>query len=90
MKMQRFFGGVLPVLLSVAAGAQVPGCSVGDDFSHNLGDPAEGRLAAALGYRINSTCPVASGLAPRQLAQQRPQDGLTLERPAVREIRLLR
>ena len=76
--------------LSVAAGAQVPGCSVADDYSHALGDPAEGRLAAALGYRINSTCPAATGFAPRQLQQLRPQDGSELARPEVREIRLLR
>jgi carboxyl-terminal processing protease len=42
------------------AGAAVPGCQVADDFSHALGDPAEGRLAAALQYRANGTCPPAS------------------------------
>lgn len=34
-----------------------PTCVVPDDFSHALGDPAEGRLAAALGYRITGICP---------------------------------
>jgi hypothetical protein len=43
-------------------GALVPGCSVLDDFSAPLGDPAEARLAAALEYReVPGTCPVASG-----------------------------
>ena len=37
-------------------GAAVPGCSVADDFTHQLGDPSEGRLAAALFYRNNSSC----------------------------------
>jgi len=46
------------------AGTLVSGCSVADDFAHALGDPAEGRLAAALGYRTNSTCPTPSGFAP--------------------------
>jgi hypothetical protein len=45
-------------------GTVVPGCSVADDFTHALGDPAEGRLAAALAYRENPTCPAPSGLAP--------------------------
>jgi len=38
------------------ADATLPGCSIADDFSHTLGDPAEGRLAAALNYRLTSAC----------------------------------
>jgi len=38
----------------------VPGCNVADDFTHELGDPAEGRLAAALAYRDSQTCPAAA------------------------------
>ncbi|SIQ35557.1 S41 family peptidase [Pseudacidovorax sp. RU35E] len=34
-----------------------PTCSVADDFSHALGDPAEARLAAALSLRQNGVCP---------------------------------
>jgi hypothetical protein len=47
-------------------GALVPGCSVADDFTKALGDPTEGRLAAALSFRDsnNQTCPVASGVGP--------------------------
>jgi len=37
------------------------GCTVADDFTHRLGDPAEARLAAALGYRANQTCPTSRG-----------------------------
>ena len=44
-----------------AAGVSLPGCSVADDFGALLGDPTEGRLAAALQYRENGTCPTASG-----------------------------
>jgi hypothetical protein len=47
--------------------AVLPGCSVADDFGHDLGDPNEGRLAAALAYAAgggNASCPAASGLAP--------------------------
>jgi C-terminal processing protease CtpA/Prc len=41
----------------------VPGCQVADDFTHALGDPAEGRLAAALAYRTNQACPAAPALS---------------------------
>ncbi len=40
--------------------ATLPGCVVADDFTHELGDPAEGRLAAALQYRATQTCPAVS------------------------------
>jgi len=41
---------------SLSMGVSVPGCSVADDFTHQLGDPSEGRLAAALFYRNNASC----------------------------------
>lgn len=47
----------------------IPGCSVGDDFTHALGDIAEGRLAAALNYRSTQNCPAASGYSARTLRQ---------------------
>jgi len=53
--------------LSLAGGstpATLPGCSVLDDFTHALGDPAEARLSAALSYIGGSACPAPSGLAP--------------------------
>ena len=37
----------------------LPGCEVADDFSRQLGDVQEGRLAAALQYRSDGTCPQA-------------------------------
>jgi len=48
-------------------GQKLPGCSVADDFAHALGDPAEGRLAAALAYRTApGACPTpATGIALR-------------------------
>jgi carboxyl-terminal processing protease len=46
------------------AGTTVPGCSVADDFSNQLGDPMEGRLSAALAYRAGAGCPAATGFAP--------------------------
>jgi carboxyl-terminal processing protease len=52
----------------LAAGAVLPGCAVADDYTHALGDPAEARLAAALGYRSTGTCPTATGVTSRTLA----------------------
>ncbi len=43
--------GFSPANTAGTMGVSVPGCSVADDFAHALGDPAEGRLAAALNYR---------------------------------------
>ncbi len=60
--------GFSPTNTTGIVGTLVPGCSVADDFTHALGDPAEGRLAAALAYRENPTCPAPSGMAlPGQL-----------------------
>ena len=47
----------------VDPGAILPGCSVADDFTHALGDPAESRLSVALQYRAGASCPAANGLA---------------------------
>ena len=60
--------GFSPNNTTTNAGALVPGCSVGDDFTHALGDPLEGLFAAALNYRMTATCPVASGFAPEAMA----------------------
>ena len=47
----------------------VPGCSVADDFARPLGDPLEGRLAAALGYRSGQGCPAPSGVTLPHLSK---------------------
>jgi len=44
------------------------GCVVADDFMHPLGDPAEARLAAALAYRTNQTCPAGLALGTQRAA----------------------
>ena len=43
------------------AGTVIPGCAVADDFTRQLGDQTENRLAAALAYRDGQACPPASG-----------------------------
>ena len=54
-----------------------PTCSVSDDLSRPVGDPAEGLLAAALAYRSSGACPMSlsARTAPMQIV-----------RPAVRGI----
>lgn len=39
-----------------------PTCTVADDFSRALGDPTEGRLAAALALRATGQCPPAAAV----------------------------
>jgi len=52
--------GFVPANSTATSGVKIPGCAVADDYSHNLGDPNEALLAAALGYGTAGTCPVAS------------------------------
>ena len=52
--------GFVPIEGATGTGANVPGCRAADDFSHALGDTAEGRLATALSYRDSSTCPTSA------------------------------
>jgi hypothetical protein len=55
--------GFTPASTFGAAGFVIPGCSVSDDFSHQLGDVNERLLASALNYRVNGRCPSVSGKA---------------------------
>ncbi|GAB3421072.1 S41 family peptidase [Massilia agilis] len=59
-----------------------PTCSVGDDMTHALGDPAEGLLAAALSYNATGTCPASSS----SRAMQQP---LQLVRPQAAEVAVM-
>jgi len=57
--------GFSPANSTRLTSAVLPGCSVADDFSHELGDPDEGRLSAALAYRAGGACTVPpSGVSP--------------------------
>ncbi len=51
--------------------SQLPGCSVADDFTHQLGDVGENRLESALAYRDTGTC-VALAMAPQSVGGSRP------------------
>lgn len=51
-------------------GVSVPGCQVADDFSRDLGDVNEARLAAALAVRNGGSCPAPTSFGP--VTQMKP------------------
>ncbi|MES2944361.1 MAG: S41 family peptidase [Pseudomonadota bacterium] len=77
-----------------SAANNMRGCAVADDFSKQLGDVTEGRLAAALRYRSSGSCGGATSSASsssqafKALAAAAPEP--LLGRSAVRENRLYR
>lgn len=84
--------GFSPVNIVGSAGEKIPGCSVRDDFDHALGDVNEARLAAALQYHADGTCPTPPtgpvALAKTQYGKT-PGEGFVARSP-LREMRLLR
>ncbi|MEJ0086154.1 MAG: S41 family peptidase [Pseudomonadota bacterium] len=78
------------------AGTVVPGCSVADDYTHAMGDAAEGRIAAALAFRAsnNLTCPTASGVSPPRVAKASLAGGTLqgqwVSKPMARQNRIIR
>ena len=56
--------GFSPANTQSDVGTVVPGCSVADDFSRQLGDPAETRLSVALAQQSGQACPPPSGFTP--------------------------
>ena len=91
MNFGDYTDGFSPQNAPAPTNAVLPGCSVADDFGHALGDPAEGRLAAALNYIATlGACPAATGFAKSQVAQQGSTlAGMPLELP-LRQLRILR
>jgi len=57
--------GFVPQDSSFQFGAQLPGCTVGDDLTEPLGDPNEAMLATALYYQANNACPPASAASAK-------------------------
>ena len=69
-------------------GEPVPGCSINDDLTHELGDANERMLSVALDYRMSGQC----SLPPAGLGQLKPSGAAEepkVARPAYREIRLM-
>jgi hypothetical protein len=88
--------GFSPANTAGTVGVSVPGCSVADDFSRELGDPAEGRIAAALSFRAstNQVCPAASGGSDSRLSKasfvNAPDRHLWVSKPAARMNRIIK
>lgn len=77
-------------------GVSVPGCAVADDFTRELGDPEEGRIAAALSFRAsnNQTCPAVNSVMNTQLSKasgylNAPNRHLWVSKPAARMNRIV-
>jgi len=86
---QKGFGdysdGFSPSSTAGSIGTSVTGCSVEDDFEHELGSEQESLLLAALNYRVYSTCPVATGVAVDDYyelqAEMDASNGLAIKKP---------
>ena len=65
--------------------ANVMGCPVQDDFTKQLGDPAENRLEVALAYRDGQGCIAPAAVAPGALSKPGVSldaaDGIILRSP---------
>ena len=84
------FKGVNQVGFGDYADGFAPTCPVSDDFNHQLGDPAEARLALALGHRNTGTCQPATGRAQALRADGAAATSGHLVRSALRENRFYR
>jgi C-terminal processing protease CtpA/Prc len=96
MNFGDYSDGFSPANQSGVVGTVVPGCSVADDFTRELGDPAEGRIAAALAFRAsnNQVCPAATGISVPRVSKSlfgvEVTDGLPVSKPAARANRIIR
>ena len=74
--------GFVPDNSTASFGVRAPGCQVADDLTRELGDPAEGLLAAALQFRATGSCPPpSSGAAPGGVEKASGAGGLALVPP---------
>ncbi|SDM66917.1 Peptidase family S41 [Janthinobacterium sp. OK676] len=72
------------------ADGMAPTCDVTDDYQHQLGDPDEGMLAAALRYRSSGSCTPATGAIRLLSSMESPADtAARLLRPAYKEIAII-
>lgn len=81
--------GFSPANTQVNRGTIVPGCSVADDLSYELGDSRERMLSVTLSHRMSGAC----ALPPAGFAQNKRTADIeegAIARPAYREMRILR
>jgi carboxyl-terminal processing protease len=57
------FGDYADGFIPGGGGSNPAGCPVADDFGHQLGDPAEAQLSAALAFAATGNCPAAPAAA---------------------------
>ncbi|HWE25492.1 MAG TPA: peptidase, partial [Myxococcales bacterium] len=76
------------------AQAGLPGCAVAEDFSHELGDPNDARVVAAMNWSVTpGTCPpppVAAAARQSTSLSAAASDDAIRTKPPWREIRVLR
>ncbi|WP_444924241.1 S41 family peptidase [Microbulbifer sp. DLAB2-AF] len=82
-----FFPGGMP-----QGGANLPGCEVGDDFEHFLGETDEARFEAALNYIETGECASFGIKAFSDFGVSAPQleSGVRVPKPIYRSSRLMR
>jgi len=92
MNFGDYTDGFSPMNAPAPAGVALPGCSIADDFTHALGDPAEARLATALNYRAlgATSCPLATGLGKLERSREISAVDARLPDSPLRHLRLLR
>lgn len=86
-----FTDGFVPSAVDNGAD-QILGCAVADDFSRQLGDPAEDRLEVALAYIEGQGCTTPSTLALGQLGKATlptPETEPVIMRPAVETLLIM-
>lgn len=77
----EFPDGFGPANATGVKSVSVPGCAVADDYTHAIGDTSEGMLAAALQYRLNSTCPSVTKVSQKRSLLYRNDPNLELRKP---------
>ena len=83
--------GFSPQNTASNVGVTVPGCSVGDDFTHALGDTGELMLSTALSYRMSPSCPAPTGVdGLPALKRQARGTAIELALSPLRQNRILR
>lgn len=90
----EYSAGFAPQNASSNGSVAIAGCQVTDDLDYQLGDTNEPLLAAALQYRIDSSCPAPAATTVQQMsfvdakADFEKGVGLDIRQPAVNEINL--
>src|SRR5207248_3812587 len=69
--------------------AGVPGCLVAEGFDHELSDPAEARISAALQYIANGTCPPLPAIPTTALSVAATGSDTLVAKPPWRENRIV-